>query len=340
MDGRTLYIYAHLSVRPLFVRPRFQQFDLVKKKRFLFLSPSQNHLKTMRNQEQIKILKQVPIVGYLTDKGFSPATKSGAWLMYHSPLRDDSTPSFGVNPTKNIFNDLGSDDKGNIIELVMLLERLNFSGACSFLEGSTFTNSNEPFSFISSSQATENCHKQAQIVAVKPLVHQALVKYCQSRGISFEVAYKYLKEVEYTAKNDKKYFGVGFINDSGGYAVRSQLQGGKINIGSQYFTSIVVPDSQSVMVFEGFFNFLSAVEHYQRKPSMTVIILNSTSNLNKALPTISQYAKIYAYLDNDDSGRKALEKMKQIGKTVIDQSEIYQGYNDFNEFLIVSTKPP
>lgn len=294
----------------------------------------------MRNQEQIKILKQVPIVGYLADKGINPTAKSGAWLMYRSPLRDDSTPSFGVNPTKNIFNDLGSDDKGNVIELVMLMERLNFSSACSFLEGSTFTNIDKPFSFVSTSQVPENSHKQAQIVAVKPLQHFALTEYCKSRAISFKVAYQYLKEVEYTSKNDKKYFGVGFLNDNGGYAVRSQLQGGKINIGCQYYTSIVVHDSQSVMVFEGFFDFLSAIEYYGRKPSMTAIILNSISNLNKALPTISQYAKIYAYLDNDDSGRKALEKLKQGCTNVIDQSNIYQAYNDFNEFLIVGTKPP
>lgn len=293
----------------------------------------------MRNQVQIKILKQVPIVGYLADKGINPTLKSGAWLMYHSPLRDDSTPSFGVNPTKNIFNDLGSDDKGNIIELVMLMEHLNFSSACSFLEGSTFTNIDKPFSFTSSSQAPESSHKQTQIVAVKPLQHFALIEYCKSRAISFAVAYQYLKEVGYTAKNDKKYFGLGFINDNGGYAVRSQLRGGKINIGSQYYTSIIVSDSQSVMVFEGFFNFLSAVEYYGRTPSMTAIILNSTSNLNKAFPTISQYAKIYAYLDNDDSGRKALEKLKQRCTNVIDQSEIYHEYNDFNEFLIVGTKP-
>lgn len=294
----------------------------------------------MRNQEQISVLKQVPIVGYLADKGINPTAKSGAWLMYHSPLRDDSTPSFGVNPIKNIFNDLGSDDKGNVIELVMLVERLNFSGACSLLEGSSFTNIDKPFSFISSRHASENSHKQAQIVAVKPLQHFALIEYCKSRAISFAVAYQYLKEVEYTTKNDKKYFGVGFLNDNGGYAIRSQLKGGKINIGCQYYTSIVVPESQSVMVFEGFFNFLSAVEYYGRKPSITAIILNSTSNLNKALTTISQYARVYAYLDNDDSGRKALEKLKQGCTNVIDQSGIYQGYNDFNEFLIVGTKPP
>jgi DNA primase len=259
--------------------------------------------------------------------------------MYHSPIREgDSKPSFGVHFNKNIFNDLASGVKGNVIELVMRLELVGFHKACEILERSDYVKEKE--SFFSPSHSPNNFNKTNIIKSIKPLQHQALIKYCQSRGISFAVAHQYLKEVEYTAKNDKKYFGVGFLNDKSGYAVRSQLQGGKINIGSQYYTSIVMAESQSVMVFEGFFNFLSAVEYYGRKPSMTAIILNSTSNLNKALPTISQYAKIYAYLDNDDSGRKALEKLKQVGTNVIDQSGIYKGYNDFNEFLIVGTKPP
>jgi len=272
----------------------------------------------MRNQEQIRELKQISIIGYLATKGIKPVSQSSGWLMYHSPLREgDNKPSFGVHSNKNIYNDLASGDKGNVIELVMRLELIGFHKACEILERLDYVKEKESFFSPSNSQTLSN--QTNTIKSVKPLQHQALIKYCHSRGISF---------------------GVGFLNDSGGYAVRSQLQGGKINIGSQYFTSIIVPDSQCVMVFEGFFNFLSAVEYYGRKPSMTAIILNSTSNLNKALPTISQYAKIYAYLDNDDSGRKALEKLKQIGKTVIDQSEIYQGYNDFNEFLIVGTKPP
>jgi DNA primase len=293
----------------------------------------------MRNQEQIRELKQISIIGYLAKKGIKPVSQSSGWLMYHSPLREgDNKPSFGVHCNKNIYNDLASGDKGNVIELVMRLELIGFHKACEILERLDCLKEKESFFSPSNSQTLSN--QTNTIKSIKPLQHQALIKYCQSRGISFSVAYQYLKEIEYTTKNDKKYFGVGFPNDSGGYAVRSQLQGGKINIGSQYFTSIIVSDSQSVMVFEGFFDFLSAVEYYGRKPSMTAIILNSTNNLNKALSTISQYTKIYAYLDNDDSGRKALEKLKQIDKTVIDQSKIYQGYNDFNEFLIVGTKPP
>jgi hypothetical protein len=293
----------------------------------------------MRNQEQIRELKQISIIGYLAKKGIKPVSQSSGWLMYHSPLRDgDNKPSFGVHCAKNIYNDLASGDKGNVIELVMRLELIGFHQACEILERLDYVKEKE--SFFSPSNSPTFSTDTNTIKSVKPLQHFALIEYCKSRGISFQVAFQYLKEIEYTAKNDKKYFGIGFINDNGGYAVRSKLQGGKINIGSQYFTSIVVPDSQSVMVFEGFFNFLSAVEYYGRKPSMTAIILNSTSNLNKALPTISQYTKIYAYLDNDDSGLKALEKLKQVGMNVIDQSSIYKEYNDFNEFLIANKKPP
>ncbi len=73
---------------------------------------------------------------------------------------------------------------------------------------------------------------------------------------------------------------------------------------------------------------------------MTAIILNSTSNLNKVLPSISEYKKVFCYLDNDDTGRKAFEKLNQLHPNVIDKSCIYDGYNDFNDFLVACTKPP
>ncbi|MEA5457818.1 toprim domain-containing protein [Arcicella sp. LKC2W] len=294
----------------------------------------------MRNQDQIKTLKQISIMDYLANKGINPTSKSGSWFMYHSPIRDDSKPSFGVNPTKNIFNDLGSGDKGNIIELVMLMESLNFNEACKLLEDFDLVKEKEIISLSTSQNLNNKSNSQVQIIAVKPLQHYALIEYCQLRGISFKVAYQYLKEVEYSVNNEKRYFGIGFTNDKGGYAIRSKLKGGKINIGCQFYSSVEIPNSESVMIFEGFFNFLSAIEHFGRNPTMTAIILNSTSNLNKALPIISEYKKVFCFLDNDDAGRKAFEKLKQVNPNLIDQSFIYEGYNDFNEFLIAGTKPP
>ncbi len=112
----------------------------------------------MKTKSEVRELKQVSIIGYLANKGINPISKSNAWLMYHSPLREEHTASFGVNPTKNIFNDLGSGDKGNIIELVMKLENIGFVDACKVLESVDFVKENENLKtpFLSQSQTFES----------------------------------------------------------------------------------------------------------------------------------------------------------------------------------------
>ncbi len=159
----------------------------------------------------------------------------------------------------------------------------------------------------------------------------------ESRKISFQNAFKYLNEIHYT--NSKgKFFGIGYQTDNDSYVVRSEIMKKPINLGKAGIKTFAVPNSKNVAIFEGMFDFLSACEFYKGSPTMTAIILNSTSNLNKALPIISQYEKVFCYLDNDNAGWKALDKIKQAGLNVVDTSFIYSDYNDFNDFLI--KKPP
>ncbi|MBD5325863.1 MAG: toprim domain-containing protein, partial [Bacteroides sp.] len=64
------------------------------------------------------------------------------------------------------------------------------------------------------------------------------------------------------------------------------------------------------------------------------IILNSVSNVNKAIPFLKGYAAINCYLDNDNAGTMALAELTAIyGSTVIDRSTLYSGFNDLNEYL-------
>ena len=289
----------------------------------------------MKTQTEIQTLKQISIERYLADKGIFPVSKSGVWLMYHSPLREDHTASFGVNTVKNIFNDLGSADKGNIIELVMKLKDIRFVDACRFLESEDFVKEKEisktPF-LLQSQDSLDNPTKDYQVTAVKNLQHPALIRYVESRKISFQNACKYLNEIHYiNAKG--KFFGVGYQKDSSGYVVRSGIMKKPIHLGNTGIKTFAVPNSKNVAVFEGMFDFLSACEFYKVCPSMTVIILNSTSNLNKALPIINEYEKVFCYLDNDDAGYKALDKLKDAGVNIFDCSHVYKGFNDFNEFL-------
>ena len=294
----------------------------------------------MINQDQIKALKQVSIVNYLRGKGINPTSKSGAFLMYHSPLRNDSTPSFTVHPIKNTFYDLGNEsDKGNIIELVMRMERMGFVEACNFLDSNDLMKENENPISLSPSHTSENGVKDYQITAVKDLQHPALIRYVESRQISFKTAFMFLKEIHYS--NSKgKFFGLGYQTDNGGYVLRSEIMKKPMNLGTTGIKTFEVLESKGISVFEGMFDFLACVEYCKRPPRCTAIVLNSVSNLSKAMPQLTQATAIYSYLDNDDAGRKATQKMKDAGVNVLNKSDIYTDYKDFSEFWSVSKKPP
>ena len=64
------------------------------------------------------------------------------------------------------------------------------------------------------------------------------------------------------------------------------------------------------------------------------IVLNSTSNLSKAIRPLGGYGRIHCFLDNDKAGMEAVQELREeYGLRVRDASHIYGGYNDLNDFL-------
>lgn len=296
----------------------------------------------MKTAEQIKVLKQFPIVNYLRGKGIMPVSKTGSDYLYHSPFRNDSNPSFSVSPMLNVFNDFGNDtDKGSIIDLVMKLEKLSFVNACQFIEsmdGKEERDGGQTLS-LSCRQTSKSAIKDYQITAVKDLQHPALIRYVESRQISFKTAFTFLKEIHYS--NSKgKFFGVGYETDNGGYVLRSEIMTKPMNLGRTGIKTFVVPESKEITIFEGMFDFLACVELCKRPPRCTAIVLNSVSNLSKAMPQLSEATEIYSYLDNDTAGRKVTQKMKDSGLNIFDKSAFFEGYKDFSEFWSMRNKPP
>ena len=91
-----------------------------------------------------------------------------------------------------------------------------------------------------------------------------------------------------------------------------------------------------VLVFEGFFDFLSLVMLEGRKPDATVIVLNSVSKRESALETIRKLNPkiVELYPDHDAAGKQLVEYFKT-GlpiSDVIDKSAFYQGYDDLNDW--------
>ena len=64
------------------------------------------------------------------------------------------------------------------------------------------------------------------------------------------------------------------------------------------------------------------------------LILNSVSNLSKALYPLGNYEKIHCFFDNDRAGMKAVQELyEEYGLRVRDSSRIYNGYKDLNDYL-------
>ncbi|PWK28964.1 CHC2-type zinc finger protein [Arcicella aurantiaca] len=291
----------------------------------------------MKTHEQINQLKQISIIDYLSGKGISPVSRNGSNFLYHSPLRQDSTPSFSVSPTLNVFNDFGNDaDKGSIIDLVMKLEKIGFVDACSLLERMDDKRERDGSQTLSLScrPISQEDPEGYTIKSVANLQHPALMRYVKNRGINLNTAFNYLQEIHYT--NSKgQFFGVGYKTDNGGYVLRSEIMQKPINLGKSGIKTFTFPNSNTISVFEGMFDFLSAIEYYKRPPRCTAIILNSVTNLSKAIPQLTEATTIYSYMDNDEAGRKATQKMRDAGLNVQDCSSMYsdKDFKDFNEFL-------
>lgn len=282
--------------------------------------------------------RAVDITVILARLGIYPVKKHTRYWVYLSPLRDEKTGSFTVYIYDNRYYDYGYPTEGkNVIDLVQKLYKYSFKEAVELLIGTEL-----PIAPLSSfvGQKSENEAAKQVIAEIKPLENSALISYCRDRAISFEVAAKWFKEVYYTY-NQKLYFGLGFENDLGGYVTRNALMKHPNNIGSAGIKTIKSANTQSLSIFEGYFDFLSAMEHFgYDKPFNNVIVLNSVSNLKQAFPLILQASKVNLFLDNDSAGRKAVEAIKATGKIIIDHSSMYANYKDFNEFLIASRKPP
>ena len=282
-----------------------------------------------------KDTKKIDIVGFLHSIGFAGKIK-GSFVWYNSPFRNERTASFSVNQSTNRWNDFGTGQAGDLVDLVKLIYNTDASGAIDILSG---CKADEYFSF--SKAKTEPKEKDSGIIIklIQPLTNKSLIQYLSERKIPLPIARRFTEEAYYMVK-DKRYFSIAFRNDKGGYELRNPYY--KNCSSPKHYTTFQVAGSQQLNLFEGFFDFLSALAYYKvLTPSHNTIILNSLSNLQAVLPLLINYEKINLFLDNDlasESGQKATKSIGNIHRNTINQAAlIYPESKDFNDFLTGKT---
>ena len=65
----------------------------------------------------IEAMKRFPIEDFLARLGHHPVQRRANAVWYRSPYREEHTPSFKVNPEKNLWFDFGEGKGGNIFAL-------------------------------------------------------------------------------------------------------------------------------------------------------------------------------------------------------------------------------
>ena len=279
------------------------------------------------NYEEIK--RRISIRAYLAAQGILPRWERGNRGMYLSPLRKERTASFSVSYDKNLWHDFGTGEGDSIIDLVARME------GCSEIEAARRLAIGEhgilvPI-HVEALRTNEPTPSRLTILSDRELTHPALLGYLTGRGIYPAIARTYCREVRYTI-GGKEYFAIGFRNDAGGWELRNPRFKG-----SSTPKNITTLDngSDTAMVFEGFIDFLSYLSlKANPTPAIDTTVLNSVTNLQKAVPFLARHRVVHAFLDNDDAGRKVLARLEESLplSEVIDQSVFYSDHKDLNEY--------
>lgn len=270
---------------------------------------------------------QFSIYAYLINAGFVPTkdNTNEAWFK----IRNERTASMKISKKINRWFDHGSGDRigGKLIDLIMFIHNCDTQQALTYVSGVN----------LQEIQPTKINDKnilkfETKVTNTSSITDRRLQNYLIERRIPLQLANCYCKQVSYKfGKYD--FVTIGFLNDAGGYATRNKIS--KRCIGANSITTIIHHETK-VILFEGFFDFLSAIVLNPLVASFSSIVLNTTANTEKCIEQIARLMPRYLYIafDNDDAGRAATKKIKSAFPSSIDISHRYKEFKDLNEKLI------
>lgn len=267
--------------------------------------------------------QKIPIRKVLESFSLFPSKENSKTAFYFALDREEKTPSLLVDFSKNTAFDFGTGKKFDNISIVQLVRRCSVSDALEYLSQFEFYEKNS----IGIKPKDENKY---EILEKKSIEHPALIQYLNERKVIEQKVF--LCEIHYIIKS-KKYFGIGFKNDSNGYEIRSKYS--KICLGKKDVTHYK-NGSEKLIIFEGFFDFLSfkSIEKSCGNSNTDYLILNSVFLIKNKFSLLENYQKIELFLDNDEAGSIITDEIIEKFPNAEDCRCLYQNFKDLNEFAV------
>ena len=271
-------------------------------------------------------IRKVSLVEFLNQLGYQPTGRDSKGLWFYAPYRSERKPSFHVNPRRNLWFDFGTGAGGDIFSLAG-----EMSGETDFLRQADYIAKKMRLPVAKPYKPTTFVEEPTfENVEVSRLESPVLLRYLADRGITKEIAQRYCVQVDYEL-HGKRYYAVGFPNNDDGLELRNPFFKGSY---PPKHITLIANGNARCNLFEGFIDFLSA-ERLDYNDGLDTIVLNSVSNLQKAIPALGDYTVIQCYLDNDTAGRAALARLRrEFGDKVMDKSALYPNHKDLNDYLM------
>lgn len=292
-------------------------------------------------EEDLSLIKRYSIVEYLERKGIRPVRKTSTYVMYRSPLREETHPSFKVDTEKNLWIDYAESRGGSIIDLCIRLEGCTLSEAIcrlgqNALEHTAYCScSSKRETSISPNQRKDiTASGTRRLTSISDTLPPHLQEYLKKeRCIDLEKATPFLKCISYEVR-ERRYEAIGFANSSGGYELRDNHLF-KGTIAPKDITPIFEDKAQPVCLFEGFMDFLSFLS-MKEEVTNQCLVMNSVSNVVRSIHYLNKrnITSVRAFLDNDDAGWKAVQEFAKAEFKVKDMSRHYIGFKDLNEYHV------
>ena len=290
-------------------------------------------------EEDLSRIKRYPIVEYLERKGVKPVRRTPSYALYHSPLREETQPSFKVDTEKNLWIDYAEGRGGSIIDLCMRMEGCTLSEAICRLGqkaslDAAYGLSKEKSDIDTSPVTPWQPSGARKLIEVSDTLPSHLEAYlADKRCIDLNRARPFLKCICYEVRG-RHYQAIGFANLSGGYELRDDNVF-KGTIAPKDITPIFTDRAEPVCIFEGFMDFLSFLS-MKEEITNHCLVMNSVSNVARTIRYLNDrhLTHIRAFLDNDEAGRRAVQDFIKAGFHVEDMNIHYQDFKDLNEYHV------
>ena len=288
-------------------------------------------------EEDLSRIKRYPIVEYLERKGIKPVRKTPTYVMYRSPLREETHPSFKVDTEKNLWIDYAEGRGGSIIDLCMRMEGCTLSEAIHRLGQNASDNGTYNFlnDFVpNNSQPVMAVNGARRLIEISDTLPPHFQEYLTKvRCINLEKAMPFLKCISYEVRS-RLYQAIGFANLSGGYELRDDKTF-KGTIAPKDITPIFTDRAEPVCIFEGFMDFLSFLS-MKEEITNHCLVMNSVSNVARTIRYLNDrhLTHIRAFHDNDEAGRRTVQDFIKAGFHVEDMNIHYKDFKDLNDFHV------